>query len=364
MNSRFPFLVAFAWPTVIATAQSSTPVRSLPRGAEQICQTDLVALDPSDRAIDSLHPKYFVEVSEISTRGTRRLIHTSVPSSVGPQRVVCQRVNSPVDLDSKIVVRVNQSLLQQNRFDGKFSITARVEGLSGGRAVEVPGYSVIGKSSETVPVSVADVSGLGAAMREIRRENELVRVGLAAARSIANRATNEAREKTLTDANQVVRLRTTLRVDSVALRRNGLALMAARQVGDTSRAAIDSVARLVTTVDASRGLLSVHEDSLREADATLRIDSLALRRSMARPFLAEAKVVLGERRHALTAIGLVAAPDNLQLVRAYARVQRRLPQLVVRLARSLDSLWTGVLSEDFGATPDSALGTWEIKVRN
>lgn len=54
----------------------------------------------------------------------------------------------------------------------------------------------------------------------------------------------------------------------------------------------------------------------------------------------------------------------MALVRAYARVQGRLPQLVTRLATTTDSLWGAILSQNFDTTPDTALRTWDIAVRN
>jgi len=68
------------------------------------CPGSSQALDKGDTIIDANHPKYFVEVSEISTRGTRRLIHAA-RSAADRSRMICQHINANVDIASKIGIR-------------------------------------------------------------------------------------------------------------------------------------------------------------------------------------------------------------------------------------------------------------------
>jgi hypothetical protein len=324
-----------------------------------ICETDLALLDPTDRSIDAQHPKYFVEVSEVSSRGRGRVIHTSVPSAIGPERLVCQRINAPVDIESKIVLRVNKTFLELNRFEGKFAITARVDGASGSRPVEVPGYSVIGKASEGDPVRVADLTGMTAAMREIRKEQALIARDLAAAFTRANRATPAAKEAARTHADDVFGLRARLRADSLLLRAS---LERVRAATDSVRRGLldttSTIARAGASVEEARTQWRQRQDSLARAEATLHNDSVSLIQGAVRDYLVQARRVFSERRHALTAIDAIAAPENAPLVRMYARAQGRLPELVVRVAQSSDSLWRDLVAQDFTTVADSLLQSW------
>lgn len=256
--------------------------QQVPSSAERFCETQLSVIDGTDRAIDSLHPKYFVEIAEVSSRGTRRLIHTSIPSLTGPSRMVCQRVNSPVDVDSKLVLRVNQTFLQKSHFDGKFAVTARVEGTSGSRAVEVPGYSVIGKTNESAPVSVADVSGLAAAMREVRRENDIIKQGLIAARTLSTKEKSNLSSRMGADARLVERLDTTLRVDSAIVRERVAAALRSRRAADSAgtSGADSSAQRIAVLLEQAQRAAAVRADSLQRAAerfASIRWSSMSER---------------------------------------------------------------------------------------
>jgi len=232
--------------------------------------------------------------------------------------------------------------------------------------VEVPGYSVIGKASESVPVSVADVSGLAAAMREVRRENEIVKNGLSAARTLTTRANAQVTARAQADANRWLHLRDSLRADSLSLIQRFAEATAAKQTVDSARtpAASAALQTALSQVELSRQAVNSRLQAARDAAAALRIDSIALGQGTLRPFLTEAQVVFGERRHALTAIKLIGEQDNFPLVKTYARVQGRLPQLVTRLALSVDSLWTALLAKDLRNTADDSLGIWDVHVRN
>jgi uncharacterized protein YciI len=273
-------------------------------------------------------------------------------------------VNSPIDIDSKIVLRIDQSFLIRKHFDGKFAVSARVDAASGSRAVEVPGYSVIGKATEGDPVRVADLSGLSAAMREIRRERGAIEVGLKAATTATSRASAEVAKSVNERSARVDDLRQQIRKDSVSYLQQ---LEASKALVDSGRLdprdTIGLTAQSARLASARTTLLNTAAD-LRDAQAALRNDSIAAARSSARQFLVAAQQVLAERQHGLSAVRMFTAAENAAFVRAFARGQRRLPQLVTRTAVLSDSLWSAILAARLDSVNENELNRWNIALRN
>lgn len=134
------------------------------------------------------------------------------------------------------------------------------------------------------------------------------------------------------------------------------------------RGLMDSVTMLpglVSSLEDARVQAIARQDSLRDAEAQLHNVLLALTSKTLREYLVEARGVLQERSHALIAIGEVASPQNQPLLQTYARAQRRLPQLVTKVAEASDSLWRAIKAQDFAAMADTTqLKLWNGNVDN
>jgi hypothetical protein len=332
-------------------------------GATPFCGAKPTITDTTDRAIDAQHPKYFVEISEVSSRGHKRLIHTSIPSRVGQERIVCQRVNAPVDIDGKIQVHINQSFLRLYHFGGKFAITARVDGANGSRPVEVPGYSVIGKESNTSPVTVADFSGLMAAMREIRKEQKNVEVGLTAAHVKTASRDTALQDSVRVHAAHVDTLQMRLQADSASMQ--NVAVAAASLLDSLRRGTPDSTGSFKAAqvrVDNVQREATMHLAELQKAKAILRNDSLLLVAGTLPEYLREVRSVLAARQHTRLALKVVTDPQNAALIRTYARGREKLPQLIVGVARTTDSLWHAILAEPFDSVSLPDAKKWSTAV--
>jgi hypothetical protein len=352
-------------PTAAIHAQKRPDSAAVSRAkGETLCNRDRKSFDHGDNVIDAQHPKYFVEVSEVSSRGVNRMIHTSIPFDSGPERIVCQRVNAPIDIDSKVVLRINHSFLIRKHFEGKFAVSARVDAASGSRAVEVPGYSVIGKATEGDPVRIADLSGLRAAMVEIRRERLAIEVGLKAAATSTSRATEQIQAALTDNSKKVNALRQQIQKDSIQYLKQ---LGASRALVDSGRLNPQDTAGLgaqsVRLATARDSLINTAND-LRDAQAALRNDSIAAARSSTRQFLIAAQQVLAERQHGTYAVRMFTAAENAALVRAFARAQHRLPQLITRTAVLSDSLWGAIAAARLDSLGENELNRWSIALRN
>jgi len=312
--------------------------------AKQICQLGTYPLDAADNVIDRSHPKYFVEVSEISTRGTRRLIQASIPGTA-PERIVCQRINAPVDIGSKIDIRINHSFLKKNQFRGKFAITAHVDGPAGSRPVEVPGYSVIGKTTETVSSNVADLAGLSAAMTEIWRRSPQVGFDLEGARKTAQSKQANVATQISARTDSIVAALAYMHADSIALRAPSEQLATIRRAIAAGTTAAGDTTELLATLGATSDKLAQREAKMREIAVRLAMDSAALRRATSKEFVNSAQLILTRQQFLLTAIAQVSDASNAPLVRMYARAGGNLPEMMVRLAVVTDSLWQGVLKQ-------------------
>lgn len=324
----------------------------------QFCRDDVARYDAGSAAIDSQHPRYFIEVSELSPRGQSRVILTSRPAPSNPKsRVVCERVNAQVDRNSKIVIRLNRDFLREAKFEGNFSIAGRLEGQGTSRSIEIPGYSVIGKETQVAPVGVAAASTMEGMVQELERHWPDVERRLAVLQSRFDSTVQHQVERARRLAEREASLRT-LRTRQATL--NTRRDSAARQL-----AAMPQDSQAVATVLGSiRDSLRVLSEEMEQVQRQLTADSIT-QRLVARPlFLRQGLGVLRENRAVLLVLDEFTRKENLPLVRAAARAQNRLPSVLISLASTADSIWSRLLKVTVSdTTPSQTLASYDEMVQ-
>src|SRR2546428_566795 len=116
--------------------------------------------------VDSLNPRNFVEVTEVSNRGHSRLLLGAGMGETADNSPR-ERVNAEVDRESKLVIHIRQDILRATSFAGTFGIKGEVQTSDGSRAIEIPGYSVIGKAGDAVLISIGAASAIETTMIEL-----------------------------------------------------------------------------------------------------------------------------------------------------------------------------------------------------
>lgn len=322
---------------------------------------DLTQYDSASLMLDEQHPRYFVEVAEVSRRGNHRILLTSrlravkVDNQLFATRVVCERVNPEVSRDSKIVVRPNRSFLFDKRFEGNFSVSARIESATGSRNIEVPGYSMIGKEAQVAPVGVQGATILGGIANETRMQWTMhIKPYLMQARA--------ASEQRQSQTQSAVR-RFEQRIDDVAPVTDSLKNELARIQG-APIAPADSVivAQRLIAIGAqlapAQRLERIYRDSLAGASDRLKTASRF-------EYLRGAQNVLREKRHVLIPLHEVIDLRNRTVINALARASKHLPTTIVELASTVETNWkafvaTNLAPNDSGALESNALALAQL----
>jgi hypothetical protein len=316
----------------------------------EFCSDKAIGNGQADSLVDRQHPRNFVEVLELSPRGDSRVVLTA--RSVGGARVVCERANPQVDRNSKVVVRIDRQFLHAAEFEGNFSITGRLEGQGTSRAIEVPGYSVIGQEAQVAPVGVAAASTIEGMLGELERHWPDIDTRLSALRSRAD------------SAGQVRARRLIERGDSIRQLRSKESLLSAR---------IDTAMRQLTTkttatdsqttsssIGSLRDSVQVTHERVTALQRDLVGDSISQQLAARPAFVREALGVLRANRAVLLVLNEFAREENLPLIRAVARSRNRMPSVLRSLASSADTTWRLLLNARVTAeTPDAELTRYD-----
>lgn len=136
----------------------------------------------SDIEIDHNHPKYFLRISELTdSQDTIPILQSFESTRVGlrsdtltnglPPRTVDEIVNAEIDVGSKILIEFDRNWMLNfgSHLDVALGIHGEVKGATEVRAIEIPGYSMIGKELETATARIRSAQSLVRLLGEVGR---------------------------------------------------------------------------------------------------------------------------------------------------------------------------------------------------